>query len=263
MTIAVRNRIILSGAGIIAVCGGVFFVALALLFRSAPVRALSFDSQESIAPLALSILSELIFSIATVLVLYFSFRRTASAEVFFFILFVISMSFDSLKMLHILFDVVMIPPYFGTLVTRAIYFGKSLGTLSLFACGVFSVSTSHERLELVLTSGLLLAFALSVGLPVDITTRQPHFVMTTGYEHELSIITYVLYGFALVSFLLAAYRTQSKDYLLVGLGVLMVMAGREILYYRTDGLSIIVAFVLLVAGAALFGERIHEVHLWA
>ena len=263
MTIAVRNRIILSGTGLIAVCAGVFFLSLALLFRTTPVEPLTLAGQESIAPLALALLCELIFSVAAVLVLYFSFRKTASPEIFFFILFVMSMSFDAVKMLHILFDVTAIPPYFDTILTRVIVFGKSFGTLCLFACGLFAVGVSYERLEIVLVTALLLAFALSASLPVDMTSIEPNFVMTTGYERELSIITYVLYAFAVGNFLLAAFQTANKSYILIGLGMAMVMVGREILYYRYDGLSVIVAFVLLVAGSTLFGEQTHEVHLWA
>lgn len=263
MTITVRNRIILSGTAIIILFTAIFIISVSILFRTVPTPTLDFDNQSSIAPLGLAILCELIFCASVVVVLYFSFRKTASAEVFLFILFIVSMSFDTLKTIHILLEVTVIPPYYGTIVTRAICFGRFFGVLCIFGCGLFTTGMPYERLEIVLISGLLLAFALSATLPIDMTILERNFVMSTAYDREIAIVTTVLYAFALVHFVLAAVESGNKNYLLICAGMAMVIAGREILFYRSDGIALIVAFVFLIVGSTLFSERMHEVRLWA
>lgn len=261
MTIAVRNRIINSGTALIALFALSFPVALALLFRMAPVQILRFDSD--IAPLALALFCELLFCASTIVILYFSFRKTASAEIFFFILFIVSMSFDSLKMVHVLLDAAPVAPYFGTIVTRAIYFGRFFGVLSLFSCGLFATGLPYERLEVVFVAGMLLSLTLASTIPIDMTRSDSWFAMPIGFAKEIQIVTWLLYGIAVVNFVFAAHHSGNRNYLLVAAGVALVIGGRETLFYRLDVLSITISFVLLVTGATIVGERTHEIYLWS
>ena len=263
MTITARNRIILLGTAFIVGLTAVFLIAFSFLLRTAPATALDFDNQASLAPFALAILCELIFCTTTIVVLYFSFRKTASAEIFLFILFLVSMSFDSLKTLHIVFEVADVPPYYGTIVTRVILFGRFFGVLCIFGCGLFSTGMHYERLEIVLASGVLLATALSATLPIDMTHLETNFIMPTAYSREIAFVTLVLYLLALGHFILAAVQSGNKNYLLICGGMGLTIIGREMLFYRSDGLSLIVAFVLLITGSTLFSERTHEMYLWA
>jgi hypothetical protein len=263
MTIAVRNRVILAGTILIAVFMVIFLVSIALLFRTIPVPTIDFEEQSTVAPFAIAMFCEISLCAAASLVLFFSFRKTASAEIFLFILFLVSMSFDALKTLHIVFDVTAVPPFYGTLVARGIYFGRFFGMLCIFACGLFTTGMQYERLEIVLVSGILLSLVLAATIPIDMTRLEENFIMPTIYAREIGIVAVVLYLLALLNYLLAAMQTGNRTYLLICAGVAMAIVGRELVFYRVDGFSVILGFALLIAGSTLFGERTHEVHLWA
>ena len=263
MTISARNRIILSGTALVAVFAAIFVYSVATLFRMAPTQIFDFAGETPIAPLSLVLFCELFFCIATLVVLYVSFRKTSSAEIFFFMLFVVSMSFDALKMVHLVIDATSMPPYFGVLVSRIIYFAHFLGPASLFASGLFATGMRYERLEIVLISTLLLSFTLAATIPIDMTQLEPWFVMRHGYSREIRAVSILLYLFAFANFLLAAYQSRNRNHLIIAAGLALSIGGREILFYRLDVISVIFAFVLLVFGSTIFGERTHEVYLWS
>ena len=263
MTISARNRIILSGAVLAAAFAAIFVYSVATLFRMAPTQVFDFAGETPIAPLAFLLFCELFFCIATLIVLYISFRKTASAEIFFFTLFVVSMSFDTLKIVLLVIDATSLPPYFGVVVSRFIYFAHFLGPASLFACGLFATGMRYERIEIVLISSLLLSFTLAATVPIDMTLLEPWFVMRLGYSREIRGVTVLLYLFAFTNFLLAAYQLRNRNHLIIATGLALAIGGREILFYRIDVISVIFAFVLLVFGTTIFGERTHEVYLWS
>lgn len=253
----------MSGTALVALFAAIFVYSVATLFRMAPTQVFDFAGETPIAPLALLLFCELFFCIATLIVLYVSFRKTASAEIFFFMIFVVSISFDALKMVHLVIDATSLPPYFGVVVSRCIHFAHFLGPASLFASGLFATGMRYERLEIVLISSLLLSFTLAATIPIDMTLLEPWFVMRLGYAREIRGVTTLLYIFAFTNFLLAAYQSRNRNLLIIATGLALAIGGREILFYRTDVISVIIAFVLLVFGSTIFGERTHEVYLWS
>ncbi len=260
MTITVRNRIILSGIGIVTLLLLLFILFIGLLFREIPLRSMD---QSSLAPFLLAVLCEVLFSLAAVIVLFFSFRKTTSPEIFFFILFLITIAFDSLKAINIYFTVAPIPSNVGILVSRMVYFGKYFGTLCVFACGLFPTGISYERLELFLSSALLLATVFAGTIPVDMTDLQPNYLFATGLSGEIRAVSIAMYSFAFLNYILAALRNGNRTYLLIGTGLALCIVGRELLFHVSDAITIITAFVILTVGTTLFSERTHEVHLWA
>ncbi len=259
MTITVRNRIILSGTGIIGILLLLFVLFIGLLFREIPLSAMD---QESLPPFLLAVLCEVLFSLASVIILYFSFRKTTSPEILFFILFLITIAFDSLKAINLFLTVAPIPPYVGIIVSRIIYFGKYFGTLCVFACGLFPTGIPYERLELFLSSALLLTMVFAGTIPIDMTELEPNYLYATGLAGEVRAISISMYAFAFLNYVLAAVRNGNRAYILIGFGLALCIVGRELLFYTSDPILIIAAFVVLTVGTTLFSERTHEVHLW-
>lgn len=262
MTLAGRNRIILSGVLVIGLLAAAFVVSVVGVLRSLPLDSALQGRQLNVVSVEVSLLAELLFCLGTVIILYFSFRKTTSAEIFFFIVFVVSMSLDSLKSVQLLLMIRDQPVSFGMLVTRVILFGEYLGILALFAAGLFSTGLPYQRLEIVLGLALLLAFALASAVPVDMNVNGRDLVHGVATGNELMIISILFQFFAVLNFVLAGFQKSSGSYFIIALGAGMAMAGRELLFYRLDSISVIAAFVLLIAGSTLFGERTHEVHLW-
>lgn len=256
MTINTRNKIILGGMFLTTLLVAGFITSMIILFNRASVE------HETTAEL-ISVAAELLYAVAAIVILYFSFRKTKSPEIFFFILFVISMCFDSLKAAFVLFNAMGIAPYYGVLLTRAVYFGRFLGTLAVLTSGLFPLGAEYQRMEIYIGVSFLLSFALSAAIPVDMTEIDPVMLFQMGHMRELGIISVIFLFFGVFNFILYAIQNSSKDHVYLAAGLALAIIGREINFYTQQPLLSAVAVVLLVAGTVLFGERAHAIHLWA
>ena len=252
--------------------GGIFLVALFLLgfvgivffiFQKGSLPIFRDSESLSIAPVILVLFSELIFSLGATIILYFSFRKTTSAEIFFFMGFIISISFDALKLIPILISITNSPPYLGVIASRVIYFGRYFGTAALFSAGLFSTGIGYGKMELALGIVFILAFSLALTIPIDMTSLEENLVHRSTRGREIMTIRILFQSLAVLNFILAAIMHKEYSYLFMAAGVALVFFGRELLFYVMDPILIIVAFVLVIGGSTIFSERTHEVHLWA
>jgi hypothetical protein len=261
MTITTRNKIIISGLSIAAVLLALFLFTVTLLFQR--LGGGGFAAEANFTATLVSLLSELIFAIASVTILYFSFRKTTSAEIFFFIIFIVTMAFDSLKAGLALFTVMDFSPYYGVLLTRVVYFSRFLGTLAVLAAGLFAHGAEYQRMEIYLGVAFLLSLSLSAAIPVDFTVTDRNLLHVVGNSRELGIVSVLFLFFGVFNFVLYAFQNGSTDHALIGLGLALTVIGREMLFFMNGSIALVTAFILLIGGVTLFSERTHAVHLWA
>ncbi|MBT3272306.1 MAG: hypothetical protein HN368_04060 [Spirochaetales bacterium] len=263
MTIKTRNNIILLGLTLIVILFAAFLISVFLIFQRVSIFSTSVLQDIDLTAVLISLLSELLFCLASVIIFYFSFRKTTSPEIFFFIIFLIAMAFDALKSSQALFTILNLSPYYGVLLTRTIYFGRFAGTLSILASGIFLHGAEYQRMEIYLGIVLLLSFALSAAIPIDITAVDNNLLFTVGNSRELGIISVLFLTFGVLNHVLYGIQNSNKDYGLMALGLTLVVIGREILFFKSGSIALITAFLLLIGGATLYGERTHEVRLWS
>lgn len=262
VTITNRNRIIILSIALIFTLFVIAIISVILILRANVGVQLQGDYGINQVLFAVSHLAQLIYCLGTTLMLYVTFRKTTSPEIFFFTIFVVAMSLDSFKSLQVVVDISDMSPFFGMIITRVVYYGKFLGTLSLFSAGLFSTGVEYQRTEIVLGIALLLAFVLAATVPVDVTELKENLVHELGRHLELVIISVLFQVFAFLSFVLAGIQSNNKSYFAVAAGAGAVMTGRHLLFYRNDMISVVVSFVFLVAGSILFSERTRKIHLW-
>jgi len=256
MTIHTRNKTILGGIFLTALLLAAFAASMILIFGR-------FDPAGEAVLMLVSLAMELVYAVAAIVVLYFSFRKTRSPEIFFFIIFLISMCFNSLKAPFVLLDAIGMAPYYGVLLTRAEYFGRFLGTLAILTSGLFPLGAEYQRMEIYFGVSFLLAFALSAAITVDMTEIGPVMLFEMGHSRELGIINVIFLFFGVFNYVLYAIQNSSRDHFLIAAGLALVIVGREMIYHSQHLVFSVIALVLLVAGTVLFGERTHSVHLWA
>lgn len=262
MTINTRNKIIISGLSLSVLLLALYLISVILTFRAVRIGGEIFPVA-NFSELIVTLLSELVFTIAAVTILYFSFRKTTSAEIFFFIIFIVTIAFDSLKAGFALFSVLNFSPYYGVILTRSVYFGRFLGTLAVLAAGIFAHGAEYQRMEIYLGVAFLLAFSLSAAVPVDFTVTEFNLLYAVGNSRELGIVSVLFLSFGVFNFVLFAIQNASRDHALIAGGLALTVAGREMLFFMDGSIALITAFVMLIGGVTLFSERTHAVHLWS
>ena len=263
MTISTRNKIIIYGLGVAVLLLVGFVISVILIFQRVSLGSGGLYSDINLIAILVSLFSELLFSIAAVVILYFSFRKTTSPEIFFFIIFLVTMGFDSLKASFALFEILNLSPYYRVLLTRAVYFARFLGTLAVLVGGLFSLGAEYQRMELYLGIAFLLSFSLSVAVPVDITRTEMGLLFVIADARELGIVSVLFLIFGVFNYVLFSIQNTSRDHALMAIGLSLVIVGREMLFFLNDSIALIAAFIMLIGGATLFSERTHAVHLWS
>ncbi|MFQ3620157.1 MAG: hypothetical protein SNJ78_04325 [Spirochaetales bacterium] len=190
------------------------------------------------------------------------FRRISSLEIYFFLIFLISLSFDSLRVLNWVFFLRGISPYFGEMVTRAVYFGYFLGLFCLFTSSIFSAEISYQKTGSILSALGFFSLALSYSMPVDITLLNPNLLYRVGGEEYLLLVRIGLMSLTLLSFLRTALIARSREEWALCLAVGAILIGREIVFFRSDSFLGMCGFVLLIAGSIYFSRKSYLKHLW-
>jgi hypothetical protein len=190
------------------------------------------------------------------------FRRTSALEIFFFLAFIISLSFDALKILSYYLTVIHAPAFYGTIVTRAVYMGFFLGLLFLFTGSLFSGELTYQKLGTVLGLVLVFSLALAYSLPVDETVFLPNLLYRVGGSDYILLVRFGLEALTLLGFARSAYLVGSAGQWFICLAVLLMMLGRELVFFLSFPPAIAAGFALLVCGALLFSRKIYEKHLW-
>jgi hypothetical protein len=261
MTLALRKIFLTSGAvlGLIfflVFCAGI--VSVAQNADGAPGAALTASMIWTLSGVGMTAL----FSVVGGFGFRRLFRRTASLEIFFFLAFIVSLSFDALKILNLVFIAFHAAPYYGTIVTRVAYFGYFLGLLSLFASSLFSGDSHYQKMGTIL--GIILAFSISLAytLPIDSTVFHANLLYRVSGEEFILLVRFGLEILTLFSFGRSAFLSGTAEQRSILGAAVMVILGRELLFFLSSPLFIMTGSVLLVGGSILFSRNSYAKHLW-
>jgi len=266
MTLSLRNAILLLGAGFNLVLFSAFCLSLSLLV---PLPARFPEIREFFGALVSVYSADLIFlfflqlvSLIASLFLYKRFRKTASPEIFFFILFLLSMGIEGGKIFPPVLRELQVPVYLYHLVIRLLYMARFFGIFSLFTAGLFANGMQYQKVSIAYGISLLTAFTLSSLLPVaeaSLKTDTGLDLVTIG---DVRIVMITLRILSVINFIVAWIRNNSREFLWLGLGGSIVLFGYE-LALGSDILWLrIVATAAIIIGIQLFSRRTHEIYLW-
>lgn len=190
------------------------------------------------------------------------FRRMSSLEIYFFLVFLVTLSFDGLRILNWIFLLKQITPYFGGLVTRLVYFGYFMGLFCMFTSSIYSGEVSYQKVGTLLSVLATLSLALSYSMPVDITTLKPILLYRVGGEEYLLLVRGGLMVLTVLSFARSALLSRSKEEWTICGAVVVLLMGREISFFHSDTPLGLLGILLLVAGSFYFSRKSYLKHLW-
>lgn len=202
------------------------------------------------------------FPAAAILALYLSFRKTHSAEVFFFLYGLLGFAVQTSRFFMAPAALVTLSAYSLIPLTRLVYFGRIFTALSFFAAGLFSNGVTSQRRKFYLFIILLVSFIIAATIPVDFTSIARPLLFAIDDKIGFSLAFYALSTFTVLNFIFAAYSHSEPAYLLVALALLFVITGIDLMFYSPHGFWSLIGLALALGGTALFAERTHEIYLW-
>ncbi len=192
----------------------------------------------------------------------YSFRKTVSAEIYFFSFWVLSIGLEALRLLVFDFASGGGSVYWQIAATKALLFARYAGYLSLFASGLYAAGFRNEKLGTVAAVVLGISFGLATAMPINTGSFAPTLELRAGYVGINSILALAVAIVTVADYLYAAHSTGEGAYRIVAAGAAVLLVGHRLLTTQWNPFAMIVGFVLLVAGSWLFVSRLHAYYLW-
>jgi hypothetical protein len=203
-----------------------------------------------------------LYAFITLVLIYFFFEKTQAPEILFITLFVLSLAFETMRLMTPLQKTWIIPSVYLLMAGRALLFGRFFGIFSLFAAGVYAAGLEIQKQSNIILLAAFISLVVSLGIPIDILTWDSSFSMVNGYVSLFRLVETVVLLITMASFFISAWSKGTPEYLSVGLGAFLMFTGRGILLSADAWISPIPGFLLLAAGIWLMCTKLHKVYLW-
>lgn len=199
------------------------------------------------------------FSLITSLLLFHYFKKKISPEIFFFILFVISLSLQSIRLFQFQLLLLNAAPFFGVIITRVYYFFNLFGIFCLFASSLFPIGIKFQKFGTILLSILLISFTISALMPIDSTLMNKYFLYNISDNSSILLMTLSVRVLTILNLVRIAITTKSKNYILILIASILIITGDELLLYFPIPFF---AFILILIGTLIYSRSIYNYYLW-
>jgi hypothetical protein len=275
MTLSERNLFFKTG---IVFCALIVLLTLAASFLTVPVysameentrrstdffqlfinRYINTDYYSVHASLAAAVL----FSFTGMLLIYFFFERTSAPEILFIAFFTISFSFEAIRLILPLYLIYNFPSFYLLIAARILLFARYFGIFSLFTASVFAAGFESQKTRNVILVLFIAVLFVTVGVPIDTQSWDTTFNMIVGYTSMFRLVEVIAFLATVISFFVAAHIRSSSDYIYVGIGVIIALAGKSILLETDNWAGPVPGIMLLSFGTWFLCSKLHKLHLW-
>jgi hypothetical protein len=194
--------------------------------------------------------------------IYFFFERTSAPEILYISFFTISFSLEIARLIIPLHLIYTFPSVYLLGASRLLLFARYFGIFSLFTASVCAAGLEIQKTRNVIMIQIIAVLLIVVGVPIDTQSWDTGLNMVNGYSSIFRMIEAVVFIVSVLTFFVAAKVRDSKDYILVGIGVVLAISGRNILLGTDNWAGLIPGVLLLSFGTWFICSKLHKIHLW-
>jgi len=206
---------------------------------------------------AIAVLCVALITSLRVRVLY---QRIRAPELFFFLIFLFSLSTETLRggiaVLYVLDQSVSA----GIVLTRTVYWGRFLGQLALLVAGLYALDMKYRNVLALTGAVLLIAFAIASNLPLDRTVLLSSLVYKLGDEQSIRFVTIILAILTMGCGAGAFFARKNPAFLRLSAAFLLLVAGREVSFAGTGPLILCMGLAAFLGGIPLFLSAIQGIY---
>lgn len=275
MTLTSRNRIIKLGlvtSALLAAFTIIFLVRnynkIPEFFDTVSIRQIVWflyipAHKNAVVVSTLGTVFTVLFSFCGASVLYVSFRKTASSEIFFFIIFILSFAFEGLRLLQLVAYTESDTIFTSLLISRGIYFFRFFRLLCLFTSSLFTLNFQYQRFSVILGLCFLVSFPLALIIPFESTIMMTNFIHKIADEKGFFVTVIIIQLLTIINYLRAGTMSETNDYYYNAAAMAFIIIGANLLFYMSNGITITAGAILLTLGSVIFARRMHKIYLWS
>jgi hypothetical protein len=276
MTLSARNTcfkagIAVSGLSLLAIIAAAFIIlpaypqAIAESARRASGIFLRFiGNLQEPAPYApfITTAGAVLYSLIGIILIHYFFEKTQCPEILFVGFFVVSFAFECFRVMIPLKIALDFPALYLVNGARILIFGRYFGLFSLFAASLYSTGLQFQKQQYIVFISAAAALIIAAGIPVDALSWDTTLNMLSDYSTPFVMIQWGIIGITAASFFISAYTRGSKQYIFIGLGILLAYLGRNVLLNSDTLISPVPGLIILSLGTWFICTKLHKIYLW-
>ncbi|WP_041611761.1 hypothetical protein [Treponema primitia] len=275
MTLSSRNIVFKTGIGVSLLALAFTLVASFSVFSVYPQvgadaqRAAGFF-QALVAPFFqpaayvafVTTISSVLYAFITMFLIYYFFEKTQSPEILFFALFVVSLAFESLRIMVPFRVVKDLPSVVLVISARVLIFGRYYGLFSLFVASVYAAGLDQQKQGNVVFIIAVATLTIALGVPIDGLSWDSSMLVIFGFATMFKTVEIGIVLITMLSFFISAYTRGAKEYVFIGIGSVLVSLGRTVLLSADTWVTPLPGLILLIGGTWIICSQLHRVYLW-
>jgi hypothetical protein len=209
-----------------------------------------------------AIVFSVVYALIGIVLTFHFFEKTLAPEIPYIAFFIVSLSFETIRLIVPLRQLYELPTIYLALTARTLLFGRYFGLFALFIAGVCASGLDIRKQHNILFAILIATLTIALGIPIDGLSWDSAYSMIMGYTSMFMLVEAGLILITVISFLIAAHTQGDREYTMVGAGSFMALLGRDLLIGADTWASPIPGLVFLALGTWFMCTRLHKVYLW-
>jgi len=191
-----------------------------------------------------------------------NFRRVSSPQLFFFLLFWLSMGFEIVRTLNLYFLTQDLSVLARTVLTKIDTFGRLFASFALFAASLYATGLKVQGQGTILIVLVVVSAVLSYLVPFDSGTLGQSLLYLPADGFSLDVLRIVAAILTLLNFIKHAVTSRDSNELSTIVPVLLLLFGHELVYVSTSWIGTVVSLAALAGGTLWLTRRLMSDYMW-
>jgi hypothetical protein len=209
-----------------------------------------------------SMVALVFFSFVVLLLILLFFEQTSTPEILYISFFILSFSFETIRLvlpLHLIFT---IPSFYMLILLRVLLFARYFGIFSIFAASLCAAGLEVQITRNMIMIIIAAALVIVTGVPIDTQSWDTSMNVIYGFSSIFRVIEISVFLAAVASFFIASYVRGSAEYTYIGIGIMFAIIGRYFLLYFDNWAGPVPGIIMLSYGTWSACSKLHRIYLW-
>ena len=209
-----------------------------------------------------SMAASVLYSLVSIIFIYFFFERTSSPEILYIAIFTISFALEAARFILPLQHIFYFSLFYVGLATRVLLFARFFSIFSLFTAGLCAAGLEIQRTRNVIFVLILTSIVITISVPIDSSNWDTSLNIVNSYNTMFTLVSAAVFITTMISFFIAAKIRDTREYSSIAIGVILALAGRGFVVNVDNWTSLIPGIILLSFGTVILCSKLHKIHLW-
>ena len=207
-------------------------------------------------------LASILYACLTLGLIYYLFEKTQSPEILFIAFFTFSLAFEAIRIMVPLQAQRDLPVILLIITHRFLIFSRCFGVYSLFFASVCASGLEIQRYSTIILIQAVTAFVIAIRIPIEGIYWDTAFKLISGYQPFMRVVEGSISAITVLSFIIAGYSRDSREYYVIGIGSLLAFIGRALLINADTWIVSAPGFAILLLGTWFICKKLHQVYMW-